>query len=84
MRCPEGSNFKNGRVYDVLFNKPYVNVISPSPVYIKRENDVIEYYSEILTQLNGMTIPVKFLGMGLFEIDITCVIRDRKLNDLLC
>lgn len=79
------------KYYSVYFEKPKASVIYPGPKYIKRGkpfNDVIEYYSEALTYFDKESITMRYKGSSrsgehMFEIDITQIIRGRKLDDIL-
>ncbi len=80
------NNIEEDKYYDVLLDKPSIEIVFPGPKYIKRGkpfNDTIEYYSEILTHLDKKVIPMLYQGNFLFEIDITFIVRDRKLKEIL-
>lgn len=85
-------DLEEDKYYEISFFKPNSEIIYPNDKYVKRGspfNDVVEYYSELLTHYDKKMINMKYKGLSkidnkyLFEIDVTSILRSLKLNEIL-
>lgn len=90
-RCDVFDKLEEDKYYDIVLDKPSIEILFPNSKYIQRGspfNDVVEYYSEILTHFDKEIIPMLYKGTSagrghLFEIDISSITRDRKIKEIL-